>query len=97
MVIHHGAWYCPEESGEEGTLDLHGCDNVLTIDIPSSKLSCGNVANSTLVRIRKYDDELGEIYVHRQPDRRNPEEGFRRFCTMDSQTPDKERPPLVAE
>ena len=68
VVIHHGAWYCPEESGEEGSLDVHGCDNVLTIDIPASKLSCGNVANSTLVRIRKYDeDELPEIYVHRQP------------------------------
>lgn len=43
VVIHHGGWYSPEEPGEEGSLDVHGCDNVLTIDIPSSKLSCGNV------------------------------------------------------
>lgn len=67
VVIHHGAWYCPEEPGDVDTLDLHGCDNVLTIDIPSSKLSCGNVANSTQVRIKKYEGDLGEIYVHRQP------------------------------
>lgn len=67
VVIHHGAWYCPQESGEEGTLDLHGCDNVLTIDIPSSKLSCGNVANSTQVRIKKYDEDLDVIEVHHQP------------------------------
>ena len=60
-------WYCPEEPGDVDTLDLHGCDNVPTIDIPSSKLSCGNVANSTQVRIKKYEGDLGEIYVHRQP------------------------------
>lgn len=69
VVVHHGAWYCPQKPGKEGTLDLHGCDNVLTIDIPSSKLACGNVANSSLVRIRKYDeDELDPITVHQQPE-----------------------------
>ena len=67
VVIHHGAWYCPEDPGDDDSLDLHGCDNVLTIDIPSSKLSCGNVANSSQVRISKYEDDIGEIYVHRQP------------------------------
>ena len=68
VVVHHGAWYCPEDPDDEGSLDVHGCDNVLTIDIPSSKLSCGNVANSTQVRIKKYDeDELPEVYVFRQP------------------------------
>ena len=68
VVIHHGAWYCLEEPGDEGSLDLHGCDNVLTIDIPSSKLACGNVANTSLVRIEKYDEEeLPPVYVHHQP------------------------------
>ena len=68
VVVHHGAWYCPEEPGEEGSLDVHGCDNVLTIDIPSSKLACGNVANTSLVRIEKYDEEeLPPVYVHHQP------------------------------
>lgn len=68
VVVHHGAWYDPEEPGEEGSLCVHGCDNVLTIDIPSSKLSCGNVANSSLVRIKKWDDdELPPVRVHDQP------------------------------
>ncbi|WP_337474747.1 molybdopterin dinucleotide binding domain-containing protein [Duodenibacillus massiliensis] len=68
VVVHNGAWYCPEEPGEEGSLDVHGCDNVLTIDIPSSKLACGNVANTSLVRIEKYDEEeLPPVYVHHQP------------------------------
>lgn len=68
VVLHHGAWYDPEKPGKEGTLDVHGCDNVLTIDIPSSKLSCGNVANSSLVRVKKFDDELPPIRVHSQPE-----------------------------
>ena len=67
VVIHHGGWYSPEEPGEEGSLDVHGCDNVLTIDIPSSKLSCGNVANSTQVKIKRWDDELEPIMAHVQP------------------------------
>lgn len=67
VVTHHGGWYSPEEPGEEGTLDVHGCDNVLTIDIPSSKLSCGNVANSTQVKIERWDDELDPIMAHVQP------------------------------
>lgn len=67
VVIHHGGWYSPEEPGEEGSLDVHGCDNVLTIDIPSSKLSCGNVANSTQVKIERWDDELEPIMAHVQP------------------------------
>lgn len=68
VVVHHGAWYCPEEPGEIDTLDVHGCDNVLTQDIVSSKLSCGNVANTALVRIKKYEKDLCPIYVHHQPE-----------------------------
>lgn len=68
VVIHHGAWYCPEDAGEIGSLDIHGCDNVLTQDIPASKLSCGNVANTALVRIKKYEEGLDPIYVHHQPE-----------------------------
>lgn len=67
VVIHHGAWYSPEKAGKKGTLDVHGCDNVLTIDIPSSKLSCGNVANSTQGKIERWDDELEPIAAHVQP------------------------------
>ena len=62
-----GAWYDPEKQGEVGTLDVHGCDNVLTIDIPSSKLANGNVANSSQVRIEKFTGELPRVRVWEQP------------------------------
>lgn len=68
VVVRHGAWYDPEEPGEIGTLDVHGCDNVLTIDIPSSRLSNGNVANSTQVRIERWTDELPRVKVTEQPE-----------------------------
>ena len=67
VVVHHGAWYCPQKPGKAGSLDLHGCDNVLTGDIPSSKLSCGNVANSWLVKISKYSGNPGRVYIWEQP------------------------------
>lgn len=68
VVVRHGAWYDPEEPGEEGSLDVHGCDNVLTIDIPSSKLANGNVANSSLVRIKKWTKDLPRVRVWEQPE-----------------------------
>ncbi|MCD8339942.1 MAG: molybdopterin-dependent oxidoreductase, partial [Burkholderiales bacterium] len=66
VVIRHGAWYCPEKPGEVGSLDVHGCDNVLTEDVPSSKLSRGNCANSWLVKVKKYEGELKPIWVWEQ-------------------------------
>ena len=68
VVIRHGAWYDPEEPGEIGSLDVHGCDNVLTIDIPSSKLANGNVANSTQVKVERWTDELPRVRVWSQPE-----------------------------
>lgn len=67
VVIRHGAWYDPVEPGKIGSLDAHGCDNVLTIDIPSSRLANGNVANSSLVKVEKFEDELPRVTVWEQP------------------------------
>lgn len=68
VVVRHGAWFDPEELGEEGSLDVHGCDNVLTIDIPSSKLANGNVANSSLVKVEKWTKALPRVRVWEQPE-----------------------------
>lgn len=68
VVVRHGAWYCPQEPGKIGSLDLRGCDNVLTGDIAASNLSCGNVANSWLVKVEKYDGPLDEVYVWDPPE-----------------------------
>jgi trimethylamine-N-oxide reductase (cytochrome c) len=67
VVVHHGAWFCPKEPGKVGSLDLHGCDNVLTGDIISSRLSCGNVANSWCVKVKKYEGAADPVYVWNQP------------------------------
>lgn len=48
-------------------LDVHGNPNVLTLDKGSSELSQGNSAHTTLVRIRKWTDELPPIRVFEGP------------------------------
>jgi hypothetical protein len=40
---------------------------VLTGDIISSRLSCGNVANSWCVKVKKYEGAADPVYVWNQP------------------------------
>jgi len=65
--IDEGAWYDPEKRGEIGTLCLNGCPNVLTQDIPTSKLANGNSANTSLVNIEKYTKKAPNISIFKQP------------------------------
>lgn len=67
IVLHHGSWHDPIEPDEDRSLDVNGCDNVLTIDIPASKLSNGNVANTALVRAEKWTKALPRVTVYEQP------------------------------
>ena len=62
-----GAWYDPLEPGKIGTLDVHGNPNVLTPDHGTSKLGQGPSAHSALVEVEKFDGDLPEIKVFRQP------------------------------
>jgi len=62
-----GAWYDPLEPGKIGALDVHGNPNVLTPDHGTSKLGQGPSAHSTLVEVEKFDGDLPEIKVFRQP------------------------------
>jgi trimethylamine-N-oxide reductase (cytochrome c) len=55
VVLHEGAWYDPDEPGKPGALCKHGLINVLTLDKGASKLSQGNIANTALVQVEKYD------------------------------------------
>ena len=68
VVLHHGAWFDPAPTEDEGVFDVHGCDNALTPDIPSSKLANGNVANTTLVKIEKWTKALPRVTVMEQPE-----------------------------
>ena len=62
-----GAWYDPLEPGKIGALDVHGNPNVLTPDHGTSKLGQGPSAHSALVDVEKFDGDLPEIKVFRQP------------------------------
>ncbi len=52
VCIHEGAW--PDLDAQTG-LCKNGGPNVLTSDIPTSRLANGCAANSSLVRIEKYE------------------------------------------
>ena len=57
MRLCEGGWYDPDENG----LCKYGCVNVLTMDIPTSKLANGNCAHTCLVNVEKFKGELPEI------------------------------------
>lgn len=54
-ALSEGGWYDPAEPGTVGSLDKHGDVNVLTIDMGTSKLAQGNIGQTALVQIEKYD------------------------------------------
>lgn len=67
IKIDQGAWYDPMQRGEIGSLCLNGSVNVLTKDIPTSKLANGNSSNTALVNIEKYTKTAPELSIFRQP------------------------------
>ncbi|NCB55817.1 MAG: trimethylamine-N-oxide reductase TorA, partial [Epsilonproteobacteria bacterium] len=54
VCIYEGVWYDPEKPGAVGSLCKNGSPNLLTIDIPTSKLANGNISHTALVNIEKY-------------------------------------------
>ncbi|MTD37391.1 molybdopterin guanine dinucleotide-containing S/N-oxide reductase [Erwinia sp. CPCC 100877] len=52
ICIHEGGW--PDLAPEAGGICRHGAVNVLTLDIPTSRLANGCAANSSLVWLEKY-------------------------------------------
>ncbi|NLC28658.1 MAG: molybdopterin guanine dinucleotide-containing S/N-oxide reductase [Campylobacteraceae bacterium] len=52
--IYEGVWYDPEKPGIVGSICKNGSPNLLTIDIPTSKLANGNISHTALVNIEKY-------------------------------------------
>jgi molybdopterin guanine dinucleotide-containing S/N-oxide reductase-like protein len=66
-LIQTGAWYDPLEPGKLGTLDRHGNANVLALDKGTSKLAQGCSAQTALVEIEKWQDDIPEINVFSQP------------------------------
>ncbi|MFA7083748.1 MAG: molybdopterin guanine dinucleotide-containing S/N-oxide reductase [Arcobacteraceae bacterium] len=67
VKVDQGAWYAPAEPGVAGSICTNGSANVLTIDIPSSKLANGNIAHTALVNIEKYSGKVPELNIFEQP------------------------------
>lgn len=53
ICVRHGAWYEPKEI-DGRSIDVGGCSNTLTPDIPTSRFTCGNVASCGLADVEKY-------------------------------------------
>lgn len=68
LKLSEGAWYDPLNSSEENTLCKNGSANVLTIDIPTSKLANGNIAHTALANIEKYSGEAPDLTIFKHPD-----------------------------
>ncbi|TKX30114.1 trimethylamine-N-oxide reductase TorA [Campylobacter sp. MIT 12-5580] len=58
-----GGWYDPDENG----LCKYGGVNVLTLDLPTSKLANGNIAHTGLVNIEKFTQTLPEVTAFSAP------------------------------
>lgn len=65
--VYEGAWYDPENLQQENSLCKNGCANVLTIDIPTSELAVGNIANTALVNIEKYKGSIPNLTAFTPP------------------------------
>ncbi len=67
VAMHEGGWYDPLESGRPGTLDRHGNVNMLTSDVPSSRLADGNPSHTALVEVEKYVGVPPAVTAFRSP------------------------------
>lgn len=65
--LHEGGWFDPQEPSKEGSLCKHGNVNMVTMDIPTSKLASGNSAHTALVDVEKYRGKLPELTIFKQP------------------------------
>lgn len=55
VMLQEGAWYDPDKPGEPDAMCKHGNINVLTIDKGTSKLAQGNIANTALVEVERFE------------------------------------------
>ncbi|PAF43122.1 molybdopterin guanine dinucleotide-containing S/N-oxide reductase [Helicobacter sp. 11S02629-2] len=63
VKLSEGAWYNPDSKG----LCQNGCANVLTLDIPSSKLANATSVNTMLVNVERYKGEAKKVDIYEEP------------------------------
>ncbi|PSM52190.1 molybdopterin-containing oxidoreductase II, DMSO/TMAO/BSO reductase family, catalytic subunit [Campylobacter blaseri] len=68
VKLDEGAWYDPLNSKEANTICKNGSANVLTIDMPTSKLANGNISHTALVNIEKYEGKAPELSIFKHID-----------------------------
>lgn len=62
-----GAWFDPEQAGVPGSLEKHGNPNVLTLDVGTSSLGQGPIAQTCLVRLERFLGEPPPITAFETP------------------------------
>ena len=62
-----GAWYTPLDPAADDSPELHGNPNVLTRDVPASRLSQGTSAQSVLVQIARAEGPVPLRDPHAPP------------------------------
>lgn len=67
IQIAEGAWYDPEEPGKIGSLCKHGCNNLLSRDVGSSKLAQGSTVKTMLVEVEKFDRTPPPVTAFKTP------------------------------
>ena len=67
LLLRHGGWFDPQKVADQGNVDVHGNANVLTPDIPASKLSHGNISSTALVTVEKYTGPVPDVSVFSPP------------------------------
>ena len=66
VVLHHGAWFDPQHV-KGRRIDVHGNSNTLTMDEPTSKLACGNIASTANVEVSKWNGDIPPVSVYQAP------------------------------
>ena len=67
IVMATGAWFDPDDGGPQ-PLERHGNPNVLSLDIGTSRLAQGSSAQSALVEVELWREELPEMQAWRAPE-----------------------------
>jgi biotin/methionine sulfoxide reductase len=67
LIMPTGAWYAPAGKGKDPALDIHGNPNVLTLDKGCSQLSQGPSAQSCLVEIELFQEDIPDLNIHLPP------------------------------
>ena len=62
-----GAWFDPVDDHPSGPLCAHGNPNVLTADVPSSRLSQGCAGQHAAVDVERFEGPVPEVRVLRPP------------------------------